>query len=160
MIARVDLARLNDTERKALFLNAYNVFAMSKLLDNSCDGQLCDRCVTDSGLGCRLTNLTRGSALPPVFSIHDIGNFVCPVWYQKAGVVGGRSFSLDNIEDDYLTTHFHDARVHGGKLFTQHTTRRCVADCRVVCSQPNIDHGAPPHCRHELCVDELSELAA
>ena len=47
-------------------------------------------------------------------SIRDIGSLVVPVWNMEAGVVGGESFSLDNIEDDYLTSYFHDGRVHGG----------------------------------------------
>lgn len=47
LIAQLDLRRLNDTERKALFLNAYNVFAMSMLIHHSCHGDLCTRYPAD-----------------------------------------------------------------------------------------------------------------
>lgn len=132
MIAGVDLARLNDTERKALFLNAYNVFAMSKLVDNTCGGKLCDRCVVLAAPWRALVDSPRRRSIAR--SIHDIGNFVCPVWYQKAGVVGGEWFSLDNIEDDYLTTHFHDARVHGGACAPFHAAPRTAHRASVQCS--------------------------
>ena len=89
-LAALDLSRLNDTSRKAVFLNAYNIFAITMIVNNPCDGKPCS-------------------------SINDIGDVLVPVWKKPAGVVGGLTFSLDNIEDDYLRAHFHDPRVHSGK---------------------------------------------
>ena len=81
-------------------------------------------------------------------SIRDIGSLVVPVWNMEAGVVGGESFSLDNIEDDYLTSYFHDGRVHGG-----------TSSSRVVVHAPWVRESPALLCcwyRHELCIPELS----
>ena len=69
LIAQLDLRRLNDTERKALFLNAYNVFAMSMLIHHSCHGDLCTRYPAD-GPACAKLLAHRGLRLasPPAAS--------------------------------------------------------------------------------------------
>jgi hypothetical protein len=94
-LAQVDLALLGVTERKALFINAYNALAVRVLLDE-CGGQLCE-------------------------SIRDLDYQRSPltVWKQGAGQVGGGGedhlYSLDNIEHDRLrnTEYFqHDPRIH------------------------------------------------
>ena len=48
----------------------------------------------------------------PVESIKDIGSFFRPVWYRTAGVVGGRAYSLDEIEHKILRP-MGDPRIHG-----------------------------------------------
>ena len=48
----------------------------------------------------------------PVESIKDIGSFFRPVWYRTAGVVGGRAYSLDQIEHKILRP-MGDPRIHG-----------------------------------------------
>lgn len=91
-LENVDLAMLGTTERKALFLNAYNALAVRVLLDE-CDGQLCG-------------------------SIRDLDTFTSSVWDQPAGRIGSEAnnvYSLDNIEHDTLRNvqYFaHDARIH------------------------------------------------
>lgn len=89
-IAEVDVSLLDDVERKALFINAYNALGVRLLLDE-CQGGLCK-------------------------SIKDIGSHISPVWGMPAGQIGGPGadhlYSLDNIEHDYLRATFPDARIH------------------------------------------------
>jgi hypothetical protein len=47
----------------------------------------------------------------PVASIRDIGSFLRPVWRCEAGRVGGRAYSLDEIENRILRP-LGDPRVH------------------------------------------------
>eukprot|EP01043_Picozoa_sp_COSAG02_P030956 COSAG02_NODE_2000_length_10140_cov_14.090429_8_plen_345_part_00 len=89
-LADADLNSLGVSERKALFINAYNALAVKVLLDMCSDGQLCE-------------------------SIRDISQ----VWNQPAGQIGGSGedhlYSLDKIEHDTIrnTQNFpHDARIH------------------------------------------------
>lgn len=87
-----DLAMLGVTERKALFINAYNALAVRVLVDE-CGGQLCG-------------------------SIRDLSSFAFSVWDQPAGHIGGSTgnmYSLDNIEHDTLRNGEYftpDARIH------------------------------------------------
>ena len=48
----------------------------------------------------------------PVTSIKDIGSFFRPVWKRAAGTVGGRAYSLDEIEHEILRP-MGDPRIHG-----------------------------------------------
>ena len=48
----------------------------------------------------------------PVTSIKDIGSFFRPVWKRAAGTVGGRTYSLDEIEHEILRP-MGDPRIHG-----------------------------------------------
>lgn len=48
----------------------------------------------------------------PVAGIRDVGSFLWPVWKRPAGVVGGRTMSLDDIEHGILRPRFADPRVH------------------------------------------------
>lgn len=88
VLAAAPLARLDMAERKALMLNAYNALAITMLLNNPCsDGKMCA-------------------------SITDISTVVSPVWKRAAGVVGGLTYSLDNIEHQYLRPTYQDPRLH------------------------------------------------
>jgi hypothetical protein len=85
-----DVSRMSNVGRKALFINAYNAYAVRLLLDE-CGTSLCS-------------------------SIKDIGSVIRPVWKRPAGHIGGGDdgnlYSLDNIEHDYLRATFSDARIH------------------------------------------------
>ncbi len=48
----------------------------------------------------------------PVSSIRDLGSFLRPVWQRQAGRVGGRSYTLDEIEHEILRG-FGEPRIHG-----------------------------------------------
>jgi len=60
-------------EKLAFYINAYNILAIKTVLDHW-----------------------------PLVSIKDVGNLLNPVWKRLAGVVGGKTFSLDKIENDIL----------------------------------------------------------
>jgi len=60
-------------ERLAFYINAYNILAMKTVLDHW-----------------------------PVETIKDAGNFLFPVWKRDAGRIGGKSVTLDEIENDVL----------------------------------------------------------
>lgn len=72
----------SDNEKLAFWINVYNVFAIKVVIDNY-----------------------------PVKSIKDIGGFFKPVWKHKAGVVGGKEYSLDEIEHKILRK-MGDPRIH------------------------------------------------
>jgi hypothetical protein len=48
----------------------------------------------------------------PVESIRDIGSFFRPVWKREAGRIGGRGYSLDEIEHEILRP-MGEPRIHG-----------------------------------------------
>ena len=60
-------------EKIAFWINVYNVFAVKMVLDNY-----------------------------PLDSIKDIGTFFKPVWKLNAGVIGGKIYTLDEIEHKIL----------------------------------------------------------
>lgn len=72
-----------EDERFAFWINAYNLLAIRTVAEHW-----------------------------PVDGIRDIGSFLRPVWKRPAGVVGGRTMSLDEIEHDILRPRFTDPRVH------------------------------------------------
>lgn len=62
-----------DDEKLAFWINAYNILAID-LVQNAY----------------------------PVDSIKDLGSFFSPVWKAKAGTIGGRSYTLEEIEHKIL----------------------------------------------------------
>mmetsp|Transcript_13411 Transcript_13411/g.36871 ORF Transcript_13411/g.36871 Transcript_13411/m.36871 type:complete len:280 (-) Transcript_13411:2-841(-) len=97
----VKVEELNKSETIALFMNAYNAFAMKMIVDHACKrGFFLRRCEG------------------PIGSIKDIGfNFFGPVssvWFRFAGRIGGRRYSLQKIEDFLRTPtpYSEDARLH------------------------------------------------
>jgi len=83
-LARVDPDDLlGRDERLAFWIDVYNVFAIDIVLQNH-----------------------------PVESIRDIGSFLWPVWKKEAGRIGGRGYSLDEIEHDILRP-MGEPRIHG-----------------------------------------------
>lgn len=74
LVAKIDPGKLRTREeRLAHWINVYNIFAIDLVL-----------------------------GAYPVDSIKDIGSFFSPVWGAKAGKIRGRSYTLDEIEDEIL----------------------------------------------------------
>jgi len=69
--------------RLAFWINAYNIFAIDLVLQNY-----------------------------PVSSIRDVGSFIRPVWGRHAGEIGGRAYTLGEIEHEILRP-LGDPRIHG-----------------------------------------------
>ncbi len=69
-------------ERLAYWINVYNIFAIDLVARNL-----------------------------PLQSIRDIGNFLKPIWVREAGRIGGRAYSLHQIEHEILRP-MGDPRIH------------------------------------------------
>jgi hypothetical protein len=69
-------------EKMAFWINVYNIFAVKKVVDHH-----------------------------PLESIRDVGNFFKPVWKRLAGVVGGREYTLHEIEHEILRK-MREPRIH------------------------------------------------
>jgi uncharacterized protein DUF547 len=67
----------------AFWINAYNFLAIKIVVDNY-----------------------------PVESIKDIGSLFTSVWKKDAGVIGAKSYTLDEIENEILRTNFQEPRIH------------------------------------------------
>jgi hypothetical protein len=79
----VDPGALDGREaRLAFWINAYNVLAIQTVLSSH-----------------------------PVESIRDVGSFFAPVWRRRAGSIGGRDYTLHEIEHDVLRP-MGDPRIH------------------------------------------------
>jgi hypothetical protein len=82
-LAATDPARLRSRDEKlAFWIDAYNILAIDLVASHW-----------------------------PVESIRDIGSFFSPVWKREAGRIGGRPYSLDEIEHGILRP-MGDPRVH------------------------------------------------
>lgn len=75
-------APASRAEKLALWINAYNILAIDTVVHSY-----------------------------PIDSIRDVGSFLRPVWKRRAGVVAGRTVSLDEIEHAILRP-LGDARMH------------------------------------------------
>ena len=71
-----------ESEKKSFWINVYNIFAIKVILDNY-----------------------------PVKSIRVIGSMFKPVWTRKAGMVGGKHYTLEHIEHGILRK-TGDPRIH------------------------------------------------
>jgi len=69
-------------EQLAFYINAYNILAMKTVVDHW-----------------------------PIESIKDVGSFLKSVWKKKAGTIGGKPISLDEIENEMLRP-MGDPRIH------------------------------------------------
>ncbi|MCH8131615.1 MAG: DUF547 domain-containing protein [Deltaproteobacteria bacterium] len=82
-LSRTLPARLSSRDAKlAYWINVYNIFAIDLVARNL-----------------------------PLESIREIGNFLKPVWIREAGRIGGRAYSLDEIEHEILRP-MGDPRIH------------------------------------------------
>jgi len=86
-LAATDPASMEDKDRFAFYINAYNAYTIKLILKNFENGS------------------------PPA-SIKDIGSFFSKPWSIKFVKIGGKTYTLDNIEHDILRPTFKDARVH------------------------------------------------
>ncbi len=83
MVASYPQASLQSTQqRKAFYLNAYNILAIDMVLDNW-----------------------------PLRSLRSVGSLVNPVWKHDAGIVAGQEVTLSYLEHDVLRA-LGDPRVH------------------------------------------------
>lgn len=73
-VAKTDPKTLSSrAERLAYWINVYNIFAIDLVVDH-----------------------------PSIESIKDIGSFWNPVWKLEAGALGGKAYTLDQIEHEIL----------------------------------------------------------
>lgn len=72
-LALFDSTAIRGQEQLAFYINAYNLFAIKLVIDHQ-----------------------------PKKSIRDIGNWFSPVWQKPAGVLAGKTISLDTIEHKIL----------------------------------------------------------
>ena len=79
--------QLAASERLALWLNAYNAYTVKLIVDHFEDGR-------------------------PVRSIRDIGGLFRGPWDIKFCRVGGKVYTLDNIEHDIIRPRFQEPRIH------------------------------------------------
>lgn len=86
-LAKTSPERMKNKERFAFYINVYNAYTIKLILANFEDGN------------------------PPA-SIKDIGSFFSKPWSIKFVNVGGKIYTLDNIEHDILRPTFKDARIH------------------------------------------------
>lgn len=83
-VEKTDPSALKDrSERLAYWINVYNILAIHLVVDAY-----------------------------PIESIKDIGSFFSPVWKVDAGKIGGRPYTLDEIEHEILRP-MGEPRVHG-----------------------------------------------
>lgn len=86
-LAATDPAQMADKDRFAFYVNAYNAYTIKLILKNFKNNR------------------------PPA-SIKDIGSFFSKPWSIKFVIIGGKTYTLDNIEHDILRPTFKDPRVH------------------------------------------------
>jgi len=81
-LALFDSTALTDNEKLAFYINAYNLLAIKLVIDHK-----------------------------PKKSIRDIGSWFSPVWQKPAGVLAGKTISLDTIEHKILRK-MKEPRIH------------------------------------------------
>lgn len=84
-LEHVDTTSLDKNGIYAVFMNAYNAFAMKMVIDHACKHNIFGRC--------------KG----PIHSITDIGikisGAASTVWLKPAGKINGKMYSLQQVED-------------------------------------------------------------
>lgn len=81
-LAAFNPAALQGKEKLAFYINAYNILAIKLIIDHE-----------------------------PKKSIRDIGTWFSPVWQKPAGVINGKTISLDTIEHKILRK-LNEPRIH------------------------------------------------
>jgi hypothetical protein len=87
LLDRTDPHTLSSDGRLALYLNAYNAYTVKLILDHFKEG------------------------VPPP-SIRDIGGLFKGPWDMEIVHIGGRTYTLDNIEHDIIRVEFDEPRIH------------------------------------------------
>jgi len=79
-----NLTGFTKNQTYAFYINVYNVLAVNMIIENACETDLFGKC-------------------GKLVSIHDIDRYLGliygGVWDKRAGIVGGKEWSLDNVED-------------------------------------------------------------
>lgn len=86
-LAATDPTQMAEKDRFAFYINAYNAYTIKLILTHFEDGR-------------------------PPGSIKDIGSFFSKPWSIQFVKIGGKTYTLDNIEHDILRPTFKDPRVH------------------------------------------------
>ncbi|XP_065836519.1 uncharacterized protein [Oscarella lobularis] len=76
ILSSTNTSSFDRNETYAFFMNAYNALAINMIIQHPC-----------TGLG------------SPIKSILDIGSLNHSVWKMNAGIINGKEFSLDDVED-------------------------------------------------------------
>lgn len=87
LLASSDPAQLGDDDQLAYFINGYNSYTVKLILDNFKEGK-------------------------PPSSIRRIGGLFTSPWKISFAVLGGTTYSLDNIEHDIIRVRFSEPRIH------------------------------------------------
>lgn len=87
LLARTDPEGLPDAERLAYYINGYNSYTVKLILNHFKNGR-------------------------PPQSIRNIGGLFSNPWKISFAVLGGRTYSLDNIEHDIIRVEFNEPRIH------------------------------------------------
>ncbi|MEJ2056649.1 MAG: DUF547 domain-containing protein, partial [Desulfofustis sp.] len=87
LLAATDPGALSESQRLAYYINAYNSYTVKLILDNFKNGD-------------------------PVQSIRKIGGLFSSPWDISFAVLGGKTYSLDNIEHDIIRAQFDEPRIH------------------------------------------------
>ncbi len=78
---------LSEKDQLALYMNAYNAYTVKLILKNFSDGK-------------------------PVSSIKRLGGFFSGPWKIKFVDIGGKTYTLDNVEHDIIRPRFKEPRIH------------------------------------------------
>lgn len=87
ILAATDPEALAEVDQLAYYINAYNSYTVKLILDNFKNGK------------------------PPA-SIRKIGGLFANPWKISFAVLGGKTYSLDNIEHDIIRVRFEEPRIH------------------------------------------------
>lgn len=87
LLAETEPGELSESERLAYYINAYNSYTVKLILNNFKNGE-------------------------PVASIRKIGGLFSGPWDISFAVLGGKTYSLDDIEHDIIRVQFDEPRIH------------------------------------------------
>ncbi len=87
LLIRTDPESLPEADQLAFFINGYNAYTVKLILDNFKEGR-------------------------PPQSIRQIGGLFSNPWKIDFAVLGGSTYSLDNIEHDIIRVRFNEPRIH------------------------------------------------
>lgn len=87
LLAGMDPEKLSEADKLAYWINGYNSYTVKLILDNFKNGK-------------------------PPSSIRKIGGLFSSPWKISFAILGGTTYSLDNIEHDIIRVHFTEPRIH------------------------------------------------
>ena len=86
-LAKADPEQLSEQDQLAYWINGYNSYTVKLILDNFKNGR-------------------------PPSSIRQIGGLFSNPWKKSFAVMGGITYTLDNIEHDIIRVRFDEPRIH------------------------------------------------